>query len=269
MVDIDKVLQAAETDRNSGFCRKCGEEHSECEPDARNRKCESCGEFEVFGAEELVIMGYGTMAPEWPEEKVKESIVKRSGIPADRLIVAHVDSPMMLKPTLPRAAKPKLPGKQPATFRPLTLKKVLSECEGTRFPAASMLEHEGILSDSRFVVRIHPKIVMKWEHVATEKPAEQWVRRISEMMTTAKSGAVLTHLSTELKDFDRKTLVHVETWKTRGNRTVEIDGVLRLTAERFAGGKIVWKYCSDEKIVATNADTGEIVGLLACLSFDR
>ena len=41
----------------TGFCIKCGAERSCCEPDARNYKCEDCGERAVFGAEELIVMG--------------------------------------------------------------------------------------------------------------------------------------------------------------------------------------------------------------------
>lgn len=41
-----------------GFCRACGKfTTSECEPDTRGRECDRCGEHEVYGAEELVVMG--------------------------------------------------------------------------------------------------------------------------------------------------------------------------------------------------------------------
>ncbi len=41
----------------AGFCTACAAEQSGCEPDAREYKCESCGEHSVYGAEELLIMG--------------------------------------------------------------------------------------------------------------------------------------------------------------------------------------------------------------------
>jgi hypothetical protein len=41
---------------NPGFCLACGCENGGCEPDARGRKCEACGEPQVYGAEELAIM---------------------------------------------------------------------------------------------------------------------------------------------------------------------------------------------------------------------
>ena len=41
---------------NPGFCIKCGADHDGCEPDARNYKCDECGAFEVYGAEELMLM---------------------------------------------------------------------------------------------------------------------------------------------------------------------------------------------------------------------
>ena len=40
-----------------GFCLACGEPASGVEPDARNYECECCGERQVFGAEEIVMMG--------------------------------------------------------------------------------------------------------------------------------------------------------------------------------------------------------------------
>lgn len=47
----------AATEDYLGYCTACGEERSECEPDARNYKCEGCGKPSVFGAEELMLMG--------------------------------------------------------------------------------------------------------------------------------------------------------------------------------------------------------------------
>lgn len=41
---------------NPGFCMSCGNEQDGCEPDARNYKCEKCGEKQVFGAEECLFM---------------------------------------------------------------------------------------------------------------------------------------------------------------------------------------------------------------------
>ena len=42
----------------NGGCLGCGEiQYGEVEPDARKYTCESCGAAEVYGLEELVIMG--------------------------------------------------------------------------------------------------------------------------------------------------------------------------------------------------------------------
>jgi len=49
-------IQAADDDQ-AGFCLNCGNMQFNCEPDARNYKCEACGERRVFGAAELVFMG--------------------------------------------------------------------------------------------------------------------------------------------------------------------------------------------------------------------
>ena len=55
----ERVMEAAERQMfgldNPGFCIACGCEHEGCEPDARNYKCEACGERKVFGAEELLL----------------------------------------------------------------------------------------------------------------------------------------------------------------------------------------------------------------------
>ena len=50
--EIEEGIEA-----NCGYCTECGAEREGCEPDARNYKCEDCGEYAVFGAEELVAMG--------------------------------------------------------------------------------------------------------------------------------------------------------------------------------------------------------------------
>ena len=40
-----------------GFCLICGTEHSGVEPDARNYTCNECGRNEVFGIDEIILMG--------------------------------------------------------------------------------------------------------------------------------------------------------------------------------------------------------------------
>ena len=61
VLDPQEVLEAAEESEfgmeSIGFCIACGAEHYECEPDARKYECEECGEHQVYGAPELVIMG--------------------------------------------------------------------------------------------------------------------------------------------------------------------------------------------------------------------
>ncbi len=59
-VTIERVLEAAQRQMWSldspGLCLACGCENEGCEPDARRYQCEACGERQVYGAEELVIM---------------------------------------------------------------------------------------------------------------------------------------------------------------------------------------------------------------------
>ena len=45
-------------DANCGFCRACGKRHKMVEPDARNYTCYTCGNKQVFGAEELGMMQF-------------------------------------------------------------------------------------------------------------------------------------------------------------------------------------------------------------------
>lgn len=48
------VAVSKKTLTDPGFCIKCGLECYGVEPDARKYPCESCGEFGVYGAEELL-----------------------------------------------------------------------------------------------------------------------------------------------------------------------------------------------------------------------
>jgi hypothetical protein len=59
MLNATDVLEAALNDDGSGFCTQCGAEAYGVEPDARGYECEECGADAVYGAEELVLMGYG------------------------------------------------------------------------------------------------------------------------------------------------------------------------------------------------------------------
>jgi hypothetical protein len=56
---IDIIADAVERHNHSldnpGFCLACGVENEGCEPDMRKGRCESCGERQVYGAEELLI----------------------------------------------------------------------------------------------------------------------------------------------------------------------------------------------------------------------
>lgn len=54
---IDAVKREHTTLDNPGFCLACGNEQDGCEPDARKYECEACGERQVYGAAELLIMG--------------------------------------------------------------------------------------------------------------------------------------------------------------------------------------------------------------------
>lgn len=59
-ITVDRVLEAVEAQftslDNPGFCIACGADADNCEPDAREYRCESCRQRTVYGAEELLMM---------------------------------------------------------------------------------------------------------------------------------------------------------------------------------------------------------------------
>jgi len=57
-ISQDEIIDAIESGDYMGFCIRCGAEAFEVEPDARKYECDICGENAVYGAEELLIMGY-------------------------------------------------------------------------------------------------------------------------------------------------------------------------------------------------------------------
>lgn len=53
MASIENAMECS-----YGFCLACGREHEAIEPDARRYECEGCERKLVFGAEEVLMMGY-------------------------------------------------------------------------------------------------------------------------------------------------------------------------------------------------------------------
>lgn len=53
---VDACERRNTTLDNPGFCLACANEQEGCEPDARNYECESCGEKQVYGSDELLMM---------------------------------------------------------------------------------------------------------------------------------------------------------------------------------------------------------------------
>lgn len=56
---LEQIEEAAED--QGGFCLACGEPAYGVEPDARGYECEECGKHQVYGAEEIAIMGAGRL----------------------------------------------------------------------------------------------------------------------------------------------------------------------------------------------------------------
>lgn len=57
--DLMPWFAAVARDDGTGICESCGHEQGDCEPHARNRRCESCGKFAVFGAKEMLFRRIG------------------------------------------------------------------------------------------------------------------------------------------------------------------------------------------------------------------
>ena len=60
---VTAVMRAIDADQcgpryvGHGWCLACGKKVTGVEPDATNYTCSKCGEQEVFGAEEILMMG--------------------------------------------------------------------------------------------------------------------------------------------------------------------------------------------------------------------
>ena len=73
---MTKTIHCTEEDISegtNGACIACGEIHyGGVEPDARNYPCDSCGENQVFGMKELLIMGKIVLDDEYDEDNEDE-----------------------------------------------------------------------------------------------------------------------------------------------------------------------------------------------------
>ena len=56
-ITADAVLEAATSGESAGFCIACGAQTDGVEPDAREYRCDECGQPTVYGAEELLLEG--------------------------------------------------------------------------------------------------------------------------------------------------------------------------------------------------------------------
>ena len=51
---LERIVNGSNTE---GYCLACGRSAGGVEPDARKYTCESCGKPNVYGAEELLLLG--------------------------------------------------------------------------------------------------------------------------------------------------------------------------------------------------------------------
>ena len=54
-ITLDRITSAIMEDDNSGFCKACGADAYNVEPDARGYTCEVCDAKAVYGAEEFLL----------------------------------------------------------------------------------------------------------------------------------------------------------------------------------------------------------------------
>lgn len=59
-IELDRVMAAVQDQMfgtsNPGFCLACGADADGCEPDAQKYECEECGQHQVYGAAEVLLM---------------------------------------------------------------------------------------------------------------------------------------------------------------------------------------------------------------------
>ena len=53
---VDLAMKLAEDD-NMGICLACGDTTDGVEPDAERYKCQCCGSYAVYGAEQAILVG--------------------------------------------------------------------------------------------------------------------------------------------------------------------------------------------------------------------
>ncbi len=70
----EEELSSLLIDRSTGFCIRCGSQHDSIEPDACKYQCEDCGEFSVYGCEEMLIRG-------WLIGPIEHSAAARADVP--------------------------------------------------------------------------------------------------------------------------------------------------------------------------------------------
>ena len=63
-IPYDIIEEAIESGEHYGYCLACGSEHEGVEPDARNYICDQCSSHQVYGAEEIIMMGMVIMEGE-------------------------------------------------------------------------------------------------------------------------------------------------------------------------------------------------------------
>lgn len=60
LIPQSRIVKAVQSDSGIGFCRECGQRQtSYVDPDSRNQMCDNCGEYAVYGAQEMLFDSVG------------------------------------------------------------------------------------------------------------------------------------------------------------------------------------------------------------------
>lgn len=243
---FSQVQQAVESDRNAGFCLACGEEASGVEPDAREYKCESCGELRVFGAEQILIMGAFNDDDEKP--LIAESL-SRAALDSGRMEIVHVgDSP-----------SPE-PAKKTPTVRALSVRQILAG--GSRSEIRKELyEKTGLLTDGKILLNTRPEQPVSDSFVMMEKPCREVLT--SKSKTIAETAGIVFEVIEQ--GGDEVSLTNFV--DKDGKQLCRVQSTYLKTAEKMTKAK-TWRYVKNDilpRIIGQDKDGRAVaaIGIVA------
>ena len=222
---LDAVIQACEDDRNTGFCIECGEEAYGCEPDMQREKCHSCGSYDVYGGEQIIIAGLYVDDEDHPK--------------------ANEGTPFFKRTT--RKAKPaKTDGPKPV--RAMSVRSVLATQPKHNF--AGILNETGILTDTHFAVRTNKTAKPRKN---AEKPSVAQLRIVCETLDVMTNGVPVFPGDPEFSE----SLGYFVTWFCFGKaktRVCRVNSIYLRTVESLAECRLNWTCSNDcDSVIGQNS----------------